>query len=405
MTSTITNLLPQITSLENKISTINDILATATASVDVISYSQMEEKLAYSLSILVNQEFIATATATATSELAAATSNISAAESALSSIIEANNLYGMHPSYGGNMAVAIVMGLFLAIHSGLGIWYRTWWFGISYFCGCGLELAGYIGRILSAHDVDNVDYFLDQIVTLTIAPCFIMAGIYFLLGQLIIVYGPQYALLKPMHYSYIFISCDVISLAIQAAGGAIAAVNVVDYESPDSGTHIMVAGLAFQVFSMSVFIFFFAHFLYKIQYFHPDKYEQFENGEAFDPEHKSFRQARFFKHFIFVICLGVIFVFVRCIYRVVELAEGWSGYLITHEAYFMILDALMMALTCLCFSVFHPGFFFGKNGVQLVKSKKRTEVNHKEYQNSEYDVELQHNNLEEINQRTEKEAY
>jgi hypothetical protein len=35
------------------------------------------------------------------------------------------------------------------------------------------------------------------------------------------------------------------------------------------------------------------------------------------------------------ISIGTILILIRCVYRVIELAQGWSGYLITHEPYFM----------------------------------------------------------------------
>lgn len=31
-------------------------------------------------------------------------------------------------------------------------------------------------------------------------------------------------------------------------------------------------------------------------------------------------------------------ILVRCVYRVVELAQGWGGYLLSHEPYFICLD-------------------------------------------------------------------
>lgn len=35
------------------------------------------------------------------------------------------------------------------------------------------------------------------------------------------------------------------------------------------------------------------------------------------------------------ISIGTILILIRCVYRVIELPQGWSGYLITHEPYFM----------------------------------------------------------------------
>ncbi|KAK4056598.1 hypothetical protein OIO90_002446 [Microbotryomycetes sp. JL221] len=40
-----------------------------------------------------------------------------------------------------------------------------------------------------------------------------------------------------------------------------------------------------------------------------------------------------------------LWILIRCIYRTIELAEGWSGYLITHEPYFWALDSIPMVLT------------------------------------------------------------
>ena len=57
-----------------------------------------------------------------------------------------------------------------------------------------------------------------------------------------------------MWYSYIFISCDLLSIVLQAIGGGMAASATQNGDSTTSGTHIMVAGLAVQVASMSLFL-------------------------------------------------------------------------------------------------------------------------------------------------------
>ncbi|KAI9045667.1 lovastatin nonaketide synthase [Aspergillus affinis] len=48
----------------------------------------------------------------------------------------------------------------------------------------------------------------------------------------------------------------------------------------------------------------------------------------------------------------------RNVYRVIELTEGWRGYLITHEKYFLALDALPMVLAMGIYVVFNPGAQF-----------------------------------------------
>lgn len=378
MTSTTTAFLPLITSLESQLVSATSKLATLTEIVELIPESRSIDYITASLTLVLNEQVAATATAPGVVQSASAA--ILAAESVLSSFSLADNVYGMTPSRGGNMAMAIIMGLFLGAHALLGVWYRTWWFGISYVCGTILEMLGYIGRTLSSVDTHADNPFLLQIICLTIAPCFIMAGIYYLLGQLIQIYGTSYALLKPMWYSYIFIACDVISLAVQAAGGGIAATALVGYNSSDGGTHAMVAGIAFQVFSMSVFLFLYLHFLWKIKYLRKGYHQM-----VFNPEFENIRQGKFFHWFPLVIFAGVIFVYTRSLYRVVELAEGWKGFLITHEIYFFILDALMMALNCLIFILWHPGFFIGRTSVMPKRksSKESAEVQALEIRSSD----------------------
>jgi hypothetical protein len=53
-------------------------------------------------------------------------------------------------------------------------------------------------------------------------------------------------------------------------------------------------------------------------------------------------------------------IFVRGIYRVVELAQGWKGYLITHEAYFYGFDTALMIITLSVWIIGQPGFTLGK---------------------------------------------
>jgi hypothetical protein len=51
------------------------------------------------------------------------------------------------PSLGGNVFFAALFSLLLCLHILLGIYYRTWSYGIGMVFGLSLELCGYIGRI------------------------------------------------------------------------------------------------------------------------------------------------------------------------------------------------------------------------------------------------------------------
>ena len=65
------------------------------------------------------------------------------------------------PSLGANAFFLSVFAICLIAQLGLGIFYRTWGFMIGMVFGCGLELAGYIGRLLYRDDpFSENDWFL-----------------------------------------------------------------------------------------------------------------------------------------------------------------------------------------------------------------------------------------------------
>lgn len=56
-----------------------------------------------------------------------------------------------------------------------------------------------------------------QMVTLIIAPVFITAALYMLLGQLIQLYGPESCMLSARLYTIAFLGCALVSLIIQVS--------------------------------------------------------------------------------------------------------------------------------------------------------------------------------------------
>lgn len=53
---------------------------------------------------------------------------------------------------------------------------------------------------------------------------------------------------------------------------------------------------------------------------------------------------------------SVAFIYIRGVYRTVELLHSWGGYLITHEKYFIALDGAMMVAAVTVLNVFHPAW-------------------------------------------------
>ena len=99
--------------------------------------------------------------------------------------------------------------------------------------------------------------------------------------------------------------------------------------------------------------------------------------------YKDLRRRPLYNYYAIAITLAVIAVYIRCIYRVVELAQGFSGYLITHEVYIMTLDAAMIGICCIIFILFHPQVVMGSSnvvGLRSIAKNKDQETGDKSYE-------------------------
>ena len=392
-----------VPALESKISNAVHTLTSkgsTIAKVDYISASRIIRGAQASLSIISAEQVLATATANDIQ--AQATQIIWQATENLLDLAWQENVYAIpRLNRAANIIFLIVFGISFVMTCLVCIKSRYWWFNVSWTCGTALEFLGFLGRVLSFSDMKIFDYYLLQLIALSLSPVFLMAGIYFLFGQLVVIHGRQYSLLKPLHYSYIFITCDVVSLVVQAVGGGMTSIAAQRYEDVDPGTNTMIAGIAFQVFSMTVFLIFWLVFCWRI-YFrdvstndiksspyekkslmtfiklllngnNPNRYKLEVLDKYYNPRYKELRNRPLYNYYALAITLAVIVVYIRCVYRVVELSEGFRGYLITHESYVMTLDAAMIGICCIIFWLFHPQFVMGSNLViglrSIVKNK------------------------------------
>lgn len=133
--------------------------------------------------------------------------------------------------------------------------------------------------------------------------------------------GPQYSRFSPKFYYWIFIPCDVLSLVLQAVGGAL---------SSDSNGNskvavdVAIAGLSFQVFTLCVFIGLVIEYAVRVSRV-PDRQSQLSGR---------------FKMFCGFLAMAVLLIFIRCVYRIDELSDGYNGPLIHNEGLFIGLEGV-----------------------------------------------------------------
>ena len=144
-------------------------------------------------------------------------------------------------------------------------------------------------------------------------------------------------------YLAIFISFDIISIVIQAVGGASASKAGGEDPPGDTkpGTHIMMAGIIIQLVSMTAFGLLWLVFLWRA------------------------RAVPISRILLVVTTLSAFCIIVRNFYRAIELSQGWKGYLITHEVYFAVLDGALMTISVGLFNIFFPArYMTGKPKVE-----------------------------------------
>jgi len=158
-----------------------------------------------------------------------------------------DTIYGYTPSLPANAVLAGIFGLAMLVNIFYGIKYKTWSYMAAVGLGCLAECGGYVGRILMHNNPWNSTAFQVQICLLIFAPSFLAAGIYLTLKHVVLQFGAEWSRLRPSWYTYVFIACDVSSLVMQSAGGAMAAMADPGEKIGDIGTNLMIAGIIWQV--------------------------------------------------------------------------------------------------------------------------------------------------------------
>jgi len=88
------------------------------------------------------------------------------------------------------------------------------------------------------------------------------------------------------------------------------------------------------------------------------------SDEALDPTHKALRSSFKFRVFLVALALATVCIFMRSIYRVAELSEGWEGALMKNQHLFIGFEGAMVVVAVLVLNLWHPGFCFREGYVR-----------------------------------------
>jgi hypothetical protein len=237
----------------------------------------------------------------------------------------AASIYGYYPILACNAFFAALFGVCFFVNMGLGWRYRTWTYTLAMGLACLASCIGYIGRcIMHNNPFDSLGFEM-QICCLTFSPALNSAAIYLTLKHIVLQFGRDWSRIRPKYYTWAFISADISALILQAAGGAIAATAGNDESFRDVGDRLMITGIAWQV--LTLLLFGAATVDYVVR--------RFRSSEPLSPAAQSLLDAMKFRMFLVAITVAYFSIFIRCVYRIAEMAGGWRNPIMQNQNLFI----------------------------------------------------------------------
>ncbi|KAL0961346.1 hypothetical protein HGRIS_006302 [Hohenbuehelia grisea] len=262
--------------------------------------------------------------------------------------------YGYVPTRSTAIIFVVLFGITALLHTGQAIAHRIWWLLPTVCLGAVVEVLGWSGRLWSSFSPTLSNPFMIQITSTILAPTPFVAANFIILGLIIRRLGPGYSRISPKWYTIIFCSADVISLLVQGAGGGIAssATNE-DRATANLGSKIMLAGIIFQMVMITIYSILAFEFFLRYIYGRPVRSVP-EPVDDYTGATRGYADNRLVLMSAGLV-LSTLCLYVRAIYRTIELADGWTGRIITTEIYFNILDGAMVLIAMYSLNVAHPG--------------------------------------------------
>ncbi|KAI0481305.1 RTA1 like protein-domain-containing protein [Xylariaceae sp. FL0804] len=254
--------------------------------------------------------------------------------------------------YTPSLPAAVIFVVVFAILSGLHVWrlqrHHALYF-TAFTVGGFFELVGYCGRIWSHFDPTSIGGFVLQAIPILVAPALFAASVYMILGRLVRALGPaaeRLAVVPPRWVTRVFVAGDVVAFTLQAGGGGIQSAGTLAlYEI---GERVIVAGLLVQIAMFGLFVATAVLFGRRMRG---------PRGAAVVAEAPSAGGggggAVAWRRHLNVLFAVSALILVRSVFRVVEYLQGNGGYLVSHEVFLYIFDAVLMTAVMVIFLVWY----------------------------------------------------
>ncbi|KAH8919269.1 RTA1-domain-containing protein [Atractiella rhizophila] len=248
-----------------------------------------------------------------------------------------DDFYNYNPNHVLPIVGAAIFGFCFLYHSWQSIRsrsYNYWW---PFLIGVGLEIGGYVFRKLTAKRTDvNQTFFILQQVFIIIAPALLAASLYMSYGRLTLYVEARFSPMRPKWVTRTFVTFDVFSFLIQAAGGSLYSGDNITETKANIAKAIIVSGFVIQIVAFSSFLLISRVFLGR--------------ARAVNPQSNALK-------LVPVLWWTSIPILLRTVFRLIEFAtankEG-NGYILDHEWFLWVFETTPVVISVLYIGYFHP---------------------------------------------------
>ncbi|KAG2053077.1 hypothetical protein BDR06DRAFT_972547 [Suillus hirtellus] len=211
---------------------------------------------------------------------------------------------------------------------------KAWW-GLCLPVASTFMSIGFFMRIFMAINPNSLPIFMVQQLLTLLPPAAYLAFNYILYGRFVAnCIDRCSSWIKPEKVARYFVISDITTFFIQGVGGGLEVSTKMTNEK--LGANILLSGLVIQTLSFTFFMILCAHIWRGV----------LRDGfllrrEPWGP-------------ILWILMFSSTAYMIRSIYRVIEIAQGNGGYLVTHEIYFYLLDSLPLLIGICTYIIYWP---------------------------------------------------
>ncbi|OAQ76569.1 rta1 domain-containingprotein [Purpureocillium lilacinum] len=243
--------------------------------------------------------------------------------------------YEYRPNKPAAITFIALFGLATLCHLVYLVLFRAW-FSIPLILGGVGEAFGYYGRCRSSDTPDVAGPFILQNLLILASAPFIAATMYMTLGRIIVAMNARrHALISPRWLTKIYILIDIGCVATQVIGSVLPASG--EESAIELSKQILLGGLITQVAALALFALTCWH-----------AHRRIKSGQPLPDLTISWQN-----HFR-TLEVATLLLVVRSVVRSVEYLQGEGGFVVSHEVFIYVFDALPTFLIMVAFAVLHP---------------------------------------------------